>query len=471
MRRFEPKPAVRDIRSHLDHPIVDADGHQVEFMPLVIEEVARVLGAEGAERFVRYVSGVADPEAETLAKARVFWGLPEENTLDRMTSTLPRLLYERLDALGLDYVLLYPTVGLTILGCTDAELRRASSRALNTYYAEAYADYRDRLEPVAVIPSFTPEEAIAELDHAVGTLGLKAIVTSGVVPRDAHEGEMGRPWIDTLGHASLHDYDPLWARCLELGVVPAFHGIGYGWGSRVSRDNYVYNHLGSFGVAQEAVCRSLVMGGAPARFPGLPFAFLEGGTAWGCQLYADLLGHFEKRNKDAVLQFDPKRFDLDLCRELMSEFADAPFARKRDDYEQGADVMRGAPLDVKGIDDFAESGIGSLNDITRIFEEQFHFGCEADDPMNALAFDRKLLPRGARLNAMFASDIGHWDVPDMTAVLPEAWELVDRGLLDRAQFADFTCGNAIRMLTSANPRFFDGTVIDASVVADAARRS
>ncbi len=460
MRRFEPKPEVRDIRAKLEHPVVDADGHQIEFMPLVIEEVGRLLGESGARHFVDFISSVADPNTDTHSRARVFWGLPEENTLDRMTATLPRLLYQRLDALGLDYVLLYPTIGLTMLGCAEDELRQASCRALNNYNAEHFRDYRDRLEPVAVIPCFTPEEAVAELDYAVGELGLKTIVTTGVIPRSADEGDMGRPWIDTLGHASLHDYDPFWARCLELGVVPAFHGLGYGWGTRVSRDNYVYNHLGSFAVAQEAVCRSLVMGGVPQRFPDLHFAFLEGGTSWGCQLYADLLGHFEKRNKDAVAQFDPKRFDLDLCRELVGEFGDEAFIKKGQDYFEGSQIMRGAPLDVKGIDDFAEARIESPDDIVRIFEDRFHFGCEADDPMNALAFDRKLLPRGARLNAMFASDIGHWDVPDMTNVLPEAWELIEHDHLDRDEFADFTCFNVIRMLTSGNPRFFDGTVIE-----------
>jgi hypothetical protein len=211
------------------------------------------------------------------------------------------------------------------------------------------------------------------------------------------------------------------------------------------------------------------MGGVPQRFPDLPFAFLEGGTAWGCQLYADLLGHYEKRNKDAVQQFDPKRFDLTLCRELVSEFADKSIANKSEDYFDGAAIMRSAPLDVQGVDDFAESRIESTADITRIFENQFHFGCEADDPMNALAFDRKLLPHGARLNAMFASDIGHWDVPDMTDVLPEAWELVEHDHLGLDEFADFTCFNAIRMLTAANPDFFEGTVIGGVIRKDAVR--
>jgi len=99
-----------------------------------------------------------------------------------------------------------------------------------------------------------------------------------------------------------------------------------------------------------------------------------------------------------------------------------------------------------------------------VFQKQFSFGCEADDPLNALAFDRARLPHGARLNALFASDIGHWDVPDVRGVLPEAWELVERGAMSEADFREFGFGNAVRMLRAARPDFFEGTA-----VADAAR--
>jgi hypothetical protein len=74
-----------------------------------------------------------------------------------------------------------------------------------------------------------------------------------------------------------------------------------------------------------------------------------------------------------------------------------------------------------------------------------------------------MLPHGARLNAMFASDIGHWDVPDVRGVLPEAWELVEDGHLTEQNFAEFACGNVVRMLTSMNPRFFEGTAVTDAV--------
>jgi hypothetical protein len=52
---------------------------------------------------------------------------------------------------------------------------------------------------------------------------------------------------------------------------------------------------------------------------------------------------------------------------------------------------------------------------------------------------------GTRLRAMFASDLGHWDVPDACAVLPEAWELVERGHVAVDDFKAFTHDNALAL--------------------------
>ena len=70
------------------------------------------------------------------------------------------------------------------------------------------------------------------------------------------------------------------------------------------------------------------------------------------------------------------------------------------------------------LDEFAASGIDSADDIRDVFTRSFHFGCEADDPMTALAFDPRRNPLGARLKALFASDIGHWDVPTSARCCP-----------------------------------------------------
>ena len=75
----------------------------------------------------------------------------------------------------------------------------------------------------------------------------------------------------------------------------------------------------------------------------------------------------------------------------------------------------------------------------------------------------RINPMGARLHAIFGSDIGHWDVTDVREVLEEAWELVERGTLTSEDFRDFSFANPARFWTANNPGFFDGTAVESSV--------
>lgn len=68
---------------------------------------------------------------------------------------------------------------------------------------------------------------------------------------------------------------------------------------------------------------------------------------------------------------------------------------------------RGAELD-----DFAAAGIESVHDIKQRWVDAFFFGSESDDRTVAHAFNAKANPLGVKVNAMYSSDVGHWDVPD-----------------------------------------------------------
>ncbi len=464
--------AVEAIRKQLDHPVIDGDGHLIEYLPLVRDFLIEIAGADVAKRFDALSSGAEMFRKIPFEKKRglgmtrfAWWGIPTRNTLDRATAMLPSLMYRRMDELGLDYALLFPTYGLVVTALADDELRCASARAYNRYYAELYSGLRDRLEPVAAIPMFTPDEALAELDHAVGELGLKAVMLSGVIPRPVPGAEdaRGAKWMDTLAHDSDYDYDPVWKRCEELGVSPTFHASGQGLGSRVSRTNYVYNHIGNFAWAGEAACRSIFLGGVARRFPKLRFAFLEGGVAWGANLYSDILGHYEKRNAQSIGQYDPAVLDRAALEELMRKHAAPAVVDRLDRLDEALRMLSDPDEDPATLDEFADSGITCAEDIRDVFTQQFFFGCEADDPMNAIAFDRAKIPMGARMRAIFASDVGHWDVPDFREVLPEAWELVEDGHLDADDFRAFTCDNIVDFLTATNRDFFAGTAVEGSI--------
>ena len=462
-----PNPSAEAVRAAIDHPIIDADGHCLEYLPVVREVLREVAGESIDREFWKTFeqmramahAGVQDRRALALMRPP-WWAFPAENTLDRATAMLPRLFYERLDELGIDFAVVYPTFGLLTFNLGDEEVRRAAARAFNLHFSEAYADFSDRLTPVACIPMHTPDEAIAELDYAVGERGLKTVLMAGHVMRNIEASGPGpRPmqWMDTFGTDSPYDYDPVWQRCTDLGVSPTFHSSGMGWGSRASATSYVYNHIGNFAAAGEASCRSLFLDGVARRFPGLRFAFLEGGVAWAATLYSDIIGHFEKRNRSAIQKYDPERIDRPRLVQLIEAYGDEKVRKHLSELEDALWPFTdpGGPENTR--DEFEDSGIERVDDIRRVFSENFFFGCEADDPSNAVAFDTKRNPGGLRLNAIFSSDIGHWDVPDNREVLSEAYELVEKELLSPDDFRAFTFENAVALYAGTCPDFFEGT--------------
>jgi predicted TIM-barrel fold metal-dependent hydrolase len=441
-----------EIHDALGHPVIDADGHGIEYLPWFRDLLRDEGGAHAVdgwnliEHAASFMRGLDADARRALGSPRMpWWGLPTEQTLDRATAMFPKLFYERLDELGIDVAVCYPTYGLTVMGLDDPDVRVAAARAFNRYYAEAYDGCRDRLEPVAIVPTYSPDEAIATLDHAVHDLGLKAIMCTGLVqrPLPGENVPRGARWIDALGLDSAFDYDPLWQRFVELDVVPTFHSTGMGWGSRTSPTNYVANHLGSFGAAGEALCRALFLGGVMHRFPTLRFAFLEGGVSWAATLCADLVGHFEKRHSDAIWHYDPARIDRAQLESLLQKYGAEDVTHRADALDDALHMLSEPDEDHALLDEFAMSGAHSPADIRDTFAKQCFFGCEADDPMSALAFAEQY--HGTRLNAMFASDLGHWDVPDAREVLPEAWELVEDGRITTDQFRAFAYDNALAL--------------------------
>jgi hypothetical protein len=104
-----------------------------------------------------------------------------------------------------------------------------------------------------------------------------------------------------------------------------------------------------------------------------------------------------------------------------------------------------------------------VEDITARFVPNFYFGAEADDPTVAFALNERAL--GTRLNAFWASDSGHWDVPDLTQVLSDTYKLVERGALSERDFRDLVFSNPHRFYAGKNPGFFKGTAIESEIIA------
>jgi predicted TIM-barrel fold metal-dependent hydrolase len=463
------------IHARLSHPVIDSDGHWVEYFPLMLDYIRNVAGnkaVEGMKSGDEIVGRILTMSLEQRRNERraqqSWWPFPTKNTRDRATAMIPKLLYQRMEELGLDFSVLYPTQGLGIYAIRNDEMRQATCHAFNMYIADSFRDFADRLTPAAAIPMNTPAEAIAELEH-VKQLGLKAVVMGSLIrrPIPAYAGNGGHrtaAWYDVLGLDSECNYDPVWQKCVELRFAPTFHSAGRGLGLRMSPSNFTYNHIGHFASASEAVCKALFMGGVTRRFPTLKFAFLEGGVGWACQLYADLIGHWKKRNYEALADVNPANLDRQLLGQLFEQYVGREAADKLKEWksvsegEDSAAVWAARGRDV--IDDYAACGIEQPEDFRELFARNFYFGCEADDPINAWGFNTRVNPYEARIKPLFGSDIGHFDVPDMREVLVEAHELVDDGIITVDDFRDFVFTYPVEFWTGVNPDFFKGTGVE-----------
>jgi predicted TIM-barrel fold metal-dependent hydrolase len=427
------------------------------------------------DRFRRedYLAGSGSVSRMKLEERRIrrltqpaWWGLPTRNSLDRASAMLPRLMYERLEEMGLDFAIVYPDHALFFPAIRDHELQLAAYRAYNVMAADLFRGLSDRLMPVAGIPMTTPEEAIEELDYAK-MLGLRAVLIRSLIRRPipgvSNLGDAGWRvfWPDTLGLDSEYDYHPVWAKCVELRVAPTFHTASQGIGTRVSYSNYVYNHIGHFAAAGEAVCKSLFLGGVTRRFPSLKFGFLEGGVGWACMLYNDLINHWKKRNIAALENTDPANLNLETIAEAFLRYGTHALQGRTNQL----DALRRLDTDREPVDDFGRCGIIGPEDIRDLFVDHFYFGCETDDPITAWAFRDEVNAGGVKLHAMMGSDIGHFDVVDMTNVLVEAYALVERRLLDEDAFRDFVFGNAVRLWGGSDPNFFKGTAVEKQAAA------
>jgi predicted TIM-barrel fold metal-dependent hydrolase len=467
--------ALRDSLG-IEHPVIDMDGHVVELFQATVPYLREALGADLFTRYIErehavlYAGRTPAPLAErslTRVPQRGWWTQHTKNAAERAIAIFPRMFYEQMDELGLDYAVLYPTNALTICSIDEPDVRQGLCRGYNDYFAAVYGPFRDRMTAAGIVPMHDPVEAIAELEHCKA-IGIKTVgMPEGVlrpIPKVRQQAARWMypnqtHWFDVFGLDSIHDYDPVWQRAADLGLSITFHGgLSPRPGVCTSISNFSFNHVGMFMQSMYPLCKALFMGGVTTRFPDVRFAFLECGVSWAVPLLSDMTEHWEKRRPEVMGDFDPAALRIN---ELIA-FAE----RFGGDLSPGSDVsIRDALSDTPIFseppderDDWANVGATTRHELASKFATAFYFGCEGDDRTVALAAAR-LNGLGVDLNATLGSDIGHWDVVRAAHVIPEAWELVTSGRMTREEFRRFSFANARDFLVSGDPDFFARTAL------------
>src|SRR5580658_6743508 len=145
-----------EIHARLTRPVIDIDGHMAEHFPTLapyLEAEGLSLSHPSLHRMIPPQGGTDTPwhdqspgeRAATRTPRGPWWSAPSRQTIDLATALFPELLYQRLDEIGIDFGVVYPSLGLNFLHTTDDTYRRGTCRALNRANAATFAPLADRM--------------------------------------------------------------------------------------------------------------------------------------------------------------------------------------------------------------------------------------------------------------------------------------------------------------------------------------
>ena len=128
---------------------------------------------------------------------------------------MPLERLKAMDAAGIDYAVLYPTVaglaGEAFGRLRDQELELACVQAYNDWLIEAWAAVSERFIPQCLVPIAPIDTAVTEIRRAVGK-GHRGVIFPSL-PMHLRD----------VPHVSGPEYDPLWSVCEELRVPICLH--------------------------------------------------------------------------------------------------------------------------------------------------------------------------------------------------------------------------------------------------------
>lgn len=171
-----------------------------------------------------------------------------------------------LDDQGVWGEVVFPSRGFWTSNMSDPELARECARAWNDWCAADFMSASPRLVPTAIISVLDTDDAVAELQRAVG-LGFQTVYLPSAPPPDR------------LYNSDV--WEPLWSAAQEANVPIAFH-IGTGTAPLVmvrGAGGAVINYVETT-VPGQRVVTHMVASGALDRHPRLRIFIAEAGAAW-----------------------------------------------------------------------------------------------------------------------------------------------------------------------------------------------
>ena len=210
-----------------------------------------------------------------------------------------RWIRRAMDALAVDYEIMFPTTLLGLCTQPSLELEVGISRAYARWMAERILPESERIKTLLYLPLNEPAAALRVIEEfGDPTPGVLGYMTTGCRTRDLHH----------------NDLVPVYRAIEERGVPLAFHGgvepvdINLGM-----LDRFLAHHALRFPISQATYLANWIVHGMPERFPDLKVLWIEGGLAWVPFMMQRLDHEFGMRTSEAPLL---KRWPSEYMREM-----------------------------------------------------------------------------------------------------------------------------------------------------------
>ena len=264
----------RDDRGLQKFPIVDVDCHHYENES--IQEIVKFIDDEVISQMGQlYTAGGTGGQAPFSVAGVGYQDVAGRVTRYplRKTETTPaddkhrdiHLSLRWMDAMGVDYVCLFPTPMLSLGLHPQPEIEGALAKAYNRWLLENITSSEKRIKTMMYVPFGDPEaayETVLEFGDNPDVIGFM---------------------ICSVRYQAVHNnaYMKTYALMEELGKPLGFHG-NYNWNDNLvgNSNRFLVTHALGFTVYNAVHLCNWVVNALPERFPKLKTIWIESGLAW-----------------------------------------------------------------------------------------------------------------------------------------------------------------------------------------------
>lgn len=297
----------RDKRKYNDFPIVDIDCHHYENESMkdiiefiddpVIRHAGRVYSGGGTGAQTPLVPGVVG--YQDIAGRVMRYPLRKLEKHDPTGKHRDvQLSLKWMDAMGVDYVSLFPTPMLLLGLHPQPEMEVAMSRAYNRWLVEKILPSDSRIKAALYLPFNDPEASyrvVKEFGGKKGVIGFTVVSTRY------------KPVYDNA-------YIKTYKLIEEMGLPLSFHA-SYNWNDPLlgATNRFLVTHAMGFTIYNAMHCANWVINGLPERFPKLRIIWIESGLAWVPWLMQRLDNDYKMRSSEApMLKKLPSEYMQDM---------------------------------------------------------------------------------------------------------------------------------------------------------------